>query len=1045
MGLAVLLSASLIALMYFQSRLGATQTADLALRQQLDRVAARFEQLLLAAEMTAGSGLDLTRDRAVAAGELEGLLTRTVAAFQQRPELTVLGFTLAASGAQARVERHADGALWLVESGPGPDGARVRRERRWSGGVFVAAGGPVADEVDPRAQPFFQRAVETGRAGWAPRREDPKRVASGARPGVAFALPSKGADGALAGVWHAELDARALNDFARDLRTETGANAIVLEETAAGQRLVVAHPDAAGAADAAAALRADEVGSAALAALGGSFSSLRGDERSPRVTTAGPLQLRQAYRLLDAARFPRWLILVAEPARAGDPDFRQTQLVLLGGAAVLTLGAVWVALWLARRLAQPVEKLRAAVETTAAEGDARLVGAIDGPRELVQLAAAFDRMVESVGARRRELQAANSQLTTLLDNVPGVVWALDRDGRYILQNRLSRTLHGDCLGRRLEDFKLPEGVRAALEDGHRRAFAGETVAAEVVVPGSLGERHWQQVVAPLRLAAGDTVIGVVGLSFDQTEQRAVEQALRASEERVRLHLGNTPLAVIDWSPKYRIRSWNHAAEHIFGWTAQEALGQSARMLVPPHEFAEVEKIGAEVPRMRGSFRNYLQSLTKDGRLVDCEWYNTVLRDERDRFLGVSSLVLDVTQRMEAERAFHEADERFRAAFQKSPLPIALLRLRDRMILDVNERWVAVYQQARDAVVGRSGDDLNLWESPEEGRDFVRELVSGRDIRDREVRLKDVHGVVYTMALSAARIELAGETCAIYAAIDITDRKETENELMRVNFTLERRVAERTAELANTNARLRDLDRLKSEFLATMSHELRTPLNSILGFTDLLRDGVPGPVNPEQAKQLGLVFDSAQHLLALINDLLDLSRIEAGRMELVVESVSPAEVLREVESTLAPLVAKKPVRYLTALAPGAEAVRLRTDRKRVFQVLLNLAHNAVKFTEHGEVTLTCQPRPDGSVTVAVRDSGIGIRPEQVGRLFEAFRQLDGSRRRAFEGTGLGLHLVKKLLGLLGGDVTVESEAGRGTCFTVRLPPAPPPDAPVVSSS
>jgi signal transduction histidine kinase len=247
--------------------------------------------------------------------------------------------------------------------------------------------------------------------------------------------------------------------------------------------------------------------------------------------------------------------------------------------------------------------------------------------------------------------------------------------------------------------------------------------------------------------------------------------------------------------------------------------------------------------------------------------------------------------------------------------------------------------------------------------------------------------------------------------------------------LENKVAERTRELAEANARLRELDRLKSEFLATMSHELRTPLNSILGFTGILLMGLPGPLNDEQLKQLGMVNSSAKLLLALINDLLDLSRIESGKMEVYRQWFTLQEVIEEVYRSLEPQWSIKGLTVSRHLP--AEPVRLYSDRKKCYQIVLNLVNNAIKFTEAGSVDVACA-KNDSFVEVAVRDTGIGIKKENMVLLFEAFRQVDGSARRNFEGSGLGLHLCKRLLGLLGGDIKAESEFGRGSCFTFRLP-------------
>jgi signal transduction histidine kinase len=254
-------------------------------------------------------------------------------------------------------------------------------------------------------------------------------------------------------------------------------------------------------------------------------------------------------------------------------------------------------------------------------------------------------------------------------------------------------------------------------------------------------------------------------------------------------------------------------------------------------------------------------------------------------------------------------------------------------------------------------------------------------------------------------------------------------LREAHLVLEHRVEERTAELSAANERLKELDRLKSQFLASMSHELRTPLNSIIGFTSLLRRGISGPVTEEQAKQLGIVQTSATHLLGLINDLLDVSRIEAGKADLQCEPFDFVDVANEVIRTMQPLAEHKGLPIVLSI--HQPTIPMHGDRKRTVQLLLSLMSNAVKFTAKGSITVTATTSTT-NLHVEVVDTGIGIKSENVGLLFEAFRQLDGSAKRVYEGTGLGLYLCRKLLSMMGGEISVKSEYGKGSRFMFSLP-------------
>jgi PAS domain S-box-containing protein len=383
---------------------------------------------------------------------------------------------------------------------------------------------------------------------------------------------------------------------------------------------------------------------------------------------------------------------------------------------------------------------------------------------------------------------------------------------------------------------------------------------------------------------------------------------------------------------------------------------------------------------------------------------------------------DITERKAAEELLHESEERHRRLFDNNPHPTWAYDRETLRFLAVNNAAVRKYGYSTAEFLAMTVKDIRPAEDVPALLESVARVREGNEkVSDWKHRLKD--GSIINVEITSYALSFSGRPAEVVVAVDISQKKRDEAEKTNIMDSL----ASANRQLELRNREVEHATKLKSKFLASMSHELRTPLNAIVGFSGLLADGTAGGMNDKQQRFVAHIKDGAHHLLQLINDILDLSKIEAGQLEMRCEDFQVKDALPEVLSTIRPLAMAKNIHVDHDLtAPYS----IYADRVRFKQILYNLLSNAVKFTPDGGQVVLNYAEQDALICISVADTGIGIRAEDQQVIFEEFRQIDADG--AHEGTGLGLAITKRLVELQGGHIWLESEFGKGTRFSFTLP-------------
>jgi len=516
------------------------------------------------------------------------------------------------------------------------------------------------------------------------------------------------------------------------------------------------------------------------------------------------------------------------------------------------------------------------------------------------------------------------------------------------------------------------------------------------------------------------------LSPDVTKRKQAEEALRFSDAALKsIHDG-----VIAMDTEFTVTYWNEMCEQMFGVKASEAIGKyigDVVQLVEDYPGQKQERLKLLTTRGWNKEEQVWRSPRGD---VWVDVHAQAIEANGKRY-GWVTLAADITERKQAE-------ELYQTLANSSPVGVYIAQ--DGKFRFVNPQFQKLTGCSEDELLNMAPGQLVHPEDRARARGNSIQMLKGNLVSPYEFRVIHQDGKIHWAMETVASIHYNGKQATLGNFMDITELKRMEQELQEKNERLDAQNEElqsQAEELMSQRQELiektREVERatqLKSEFLANMSHELRTPLNVIIGFSQLMVDEVPGKINEEQRQCLNDVLTSSQHLLNLINGVLDLSKIESGKVELKPQNVALTGVIASLTRTMMPILTSRKQSLDVEIEEGLPLVYV--DKGKLAQVLLNLVDNASKFSPDGGKLKVEAVRQDNWCQVSVIDSGIGIKEEDQERIFEPFTRLEDSLVKERGGTGLGLALVKQIVERYGGQIWVESEYGKGSRFTFTLP-------------
>ncbi|MEH2284300.1 MAG: PAS domain-containing protein [Nostoc sp.] len=637
------------------------------------------------------------------------------------------------------------------------------------------------------------------------------------------------------------------------------------------------------------------------------------------------------------------------------------------------------------------------------------------------------------------LKESERRYATLAEAAPVGIFRLDNAGNCVYVNDRWSEMTG-----RSTEAPLGMGWAETLHPEDRDRILREWHEAELGQTGLFcnegrhlrpdGSINWFYCCIKPETNATGTVSGYIGTLTDISIRKQVEEQLNALSERLTIAISSGGFGIWEYDFVQTKMIWDDRMYELHGISNTDFSGSFDAWLncLHPDDRAYMLATIEQVVQAKQEYDVEFRIVEPSGKIRFLKGYGVLKRDPQGEPVRMIGVNYDISDRKQAEQELiHNRDLR-EAIFNESADAIFLVDPQRLVTLDCNRRAAELFEAIDKAeLININGQTLQLRPFPASETDAIVTDMQLKGVWSREIEYVTLQGKIFWGNIAAKPITVAGRTMHLVRITDISERKQAEAQLRQTN-----------EQLANANVELARATRLKDEFLANMSHELRTPLNAILGMSEGLQESVFGSINERQAKAIATIERSGRHLLELINDILDLSKIESGKLELQLSDVSVRNLCDISLAFVKQMALKKNIRLSTHISDNIDSIQV--DDRRLRQVLINLLSNAVKFTpERGSVTLeVCRGEVNSAlfplsssspdICFQIADTGIGIAPEEIGKLFQPFIQLDSSLNRQYSGTGLGLALVQKLISLHGGTVLVSSEVGKGSCFTVRIP-------------